>query len=278
MGHAETLSKFNFHSFREPSSRTSQRHDFWIFVLTIHLFIYASALHRRPQPQPLDFTEPFSPPPPYFLQHVSILSSALSITVKMSADEKTAFGAVVETTTPSHLSQPTPPHSRSAPSHESTLSTIPSIKSTPVTPGEGHDPTNPYSAFYSHPDARRSMDEQTPHSKTRLEVCEYDLESGSPISVTTTVSPPKLSVDGRVKECTMWPSKQTMMERAKARKREQSCAPFRNLTRKQKLWVKILIALFVVAAAVGLGVGISRAVGGGVWAGNGHNKQIPNGS
>lgn len=196
----------------------------------------------------------------------------------MSADEKTTFGAVVETTTPSHLPQPTPPHSRSAPSRESTLSTIPSIKSTPVTPGEGHDPTNPYSAFYSHPDARRSMDEQTPHSKTRLEVCEYDLESGSPISVTTTVSPPKLSVDGKVKECTMWPSKQTMMERAKARKREQSCAPFRNLTRKQKLWVKILIALFVVAAAVGLGVGISRAVGGGVWAGNGHNKQIPNGS
>ena len=40
-------------------------------------------------------------------------------------------------------------------------------------------------------------------------------------------------------------------------------------------WVYLAIALFVVAAAVGLGVGISRAVGGGVWSGNGQSKQIP---
>jgi len=59
--------------------------------------------------------------------------------------------------------------------------------------------------------------------------------------------------------------------------RAKLCA-FSELTKKQKLWVKIFIALFVLAAAVGLGVGISRAVGGGVWAGNGHNKQIPTGS
>jgi hypothetical protein len=43
------------------------------------------------------------------------------------------------------------------------------------------------------------------------------------------------------------------------------------------MWAKIIIALLVIGAAVGLGVGISRAVGGGVWAGDGRSKEIPHG-
>ena len=39
----------------------------------------------------------------------------------------------------------------------------------------------------------------------------------------------------------------------------------RRLTRRQRIWVKILIALIIVGAAVGIGVGVSRAVGSGVW-------------
>ncbi|OCK80414.1 hypothetical protein K432DRAFT_43914 [Lepidopterella palustris CBS 459.81] len=198
----------------------------------------------------------------------------------MSANEKNTFGATaMDTSSPTHLSQPNPPHLRSTASHESNLSTIPSVDSTlaskTASQHDPHDPSNPFSAFYKHPDARRSMDAETP-SKPHLDVYQHDLESGVAMSATTTVSPPKVSVDGRVKECTMWPSKQTMMERAKARKRERGgLNPMRNLSKKQKLWAKIFIALFIVAAAVGLGVGISRAVGGGVWAGNGKSKPIP---
>jgi len=61
---------------------------------------------------------------------------------------------------------------------------------------------------------------------------------------------------------------------AKARKRESGCNPLRTLNKKQKIWAKAFIALFIIAAAVGLGVGISKAVGGGVWSGNGTTKQI----
>jgi hypothetical protein len=66
-----------------------------------------------------------------------------------------------------------------------------------------------------------------------------------------------------------------VLDQRKTTKRTRGCKLFKNLTTKQRLWVKIIIALILVAAAVGLGVGISRAVGGGVWAGNGQNKEIP---
>jgi hypothetical protein len=139
------------------------------------------------------------------------------------------------------------------------------------------DSSNPYSAFYKHPEARRSLDAASaPQSKTHLDVhtMERDLEAGPPLSAATTQQP-KSSVDGRVKECTMWPSRQAVMDQRKTYKRARGCNLFKNLTSKQRLWAKIIIALIVVAAAVGLGVGISRAVGGGVWAGDGKNKEIP---
>ncbi|KAF2644262.1 hypothetical protein P280DRAFT_228402 [Massarina eburnea CBS 473.64] len=142
----------------------------------------------------------------------------------------------------------------------------------------GFDSTNPYSAFYKHPSARRSLDASAPPSKTHLDVTvyEHDLEAGSvPLSTATTQTQnQKPSVDGRVKECTMWPSRQTIMEKKKMSKRAKGCNLFRNLNSKQRLWAKILIAALVVAAAVGLGVGITRAVGGGVWKSKGQTQGI----
>jgi hypothetical protein len=165
---------------------------------------------------------------------------------------------------------------RSPPSTESTMSGT----SADETKKEAMavDSSNPYSAFYNHPVARRSMDAASaPQSKTHLGVVtvnERDMEAGLPLSTATTQQP-KSSVDGRVKECTMWPSRQAVMDQRKTYKRTRGCNLFKNLTSKQRLWAKIVIALVVIAAAVGLGVGISRAVGGGVWAGQGKNKEIP---
>jgi hypothetical protein len=145
------------------------------------------------------------------------------------------------------------------PSHGSAVSTPADEKDT------GLDSSNPFSAFYKHPDARRSMD-AAPQSKTHLDVNVYDRdpESGVPLSAATTQQP-KVSVDGRVKECTMWPSRQAIMEQKKLSQRAKGCSFFHTLSNKQRLWAKIIIALFLVAAAAGTGVGISKAVGGGVW-------------
>jgi hypothetical protein len=182
-------------------------------------------------------------------------------------DEKpVTFGVTIEGPT---APQPAQPALRSAPSNESNMSVT--EKETVV------DSSNPFSAFYKHPEAKRSMDEDRQLSKTHLDVsiCERDLEAGVPLSAATTQQP-KLSVDGRLKECTMWPSRQAMMDKKKQTKRARGCNLFRNLNSKQRLWVKILIGLLVLGAAVGLGIGISKAVGGGVWAGDGKSKPINN--
>ncbi|ORY11234.1 hypothetical protein BCR34DRAFT_484503 [Clohesyomyces aquaticus] len=181
-----------------------------------------------------------------------------------SYEKPITFGATVVDSTAPAL--------RPAPSTESNLS-APSVAEKDV-----HiDSSNPFSAFYKHPDARRSMDGTPQASKTHLDVAVYerDIEAGMPLSAATTQQP-KVSVDGRVKECTMWPSRQAMMEKKKQSKRAKGCNLFRSLNSKQRLWAKIIIALIIVGAAVGLGVGVSRAVGGGVWSGDGHSRQIPN--
>ncbi|KAI8935756.1 hypothetical protein NX059_007276 [Plenodomus lindquistii] len=190
------------------------------------------------------------------------------------ANEKTSpitFGATIErsatptTTSTPLMSVPQQPL-RTQPSTESNMS---STTADAATQKEwAADPSNPYSAFF---------DASAPQSKTHLDVKVHDLEMGAngvPLSVASTQQP-KLSVDGRVKECTMWPSKQAVMDKRKSYQRKRGAAFFRNLTNKQRMWAKIVIALLVIAAAVGLGVGISRAVGGGVWAGNGKSKDIP---
>lgn len=177
-------------------------------------------------------------------------------------DEKpVTFGAVIE--------EPTKPQLALRPqdSNDSNMSAA-------LEKDAGFDSSNPYSAFYKHPEARRSMDASSaPQSKSHLDVGVYtrDLEAGStpglPLSAATTQQP-KVSVDGRVKECTMWPSSQTITERRKMSKRAKGCKLFSGLNSKQRLWAKIVIALFIIAAAVGLGLGISKAVGGGIWKGD----------
>ncbi|KZM23150.1 hypothetical protein ST47_g5734 [Ascochyta rabiei] len=184
------------------------------------------------------------------------------------------FGATIEDI-PKSISSPTPLLPSSNASTMTTATAEAAKKEMAI------DSSNPYSAFYNHPDARRSLDNlSAPQSKTLLEINPYerDLEAGLPLSAATTQQLPKVSVDGRVKEvkeCTMWPSRQAVLDKRKDHKRKKGCNLFQSLTSKQRLWVKIIIALLVVGAAVGLGVGISRAVGGGVWAGDGKSKEIP---
>ncbi|KAF2280889.1 uncharacterized protein EI97DRAFT_12002 [Westerdykella ornata] len=195
------------------------------------------------------------------------------------------FGATIEPPC-----APTPAL-RSPPSNDTNASSSPISIPAAAEKEMEIDSSNPFSPFYTHPDARRSWEEksQTPSqkpSKTNLHVVvmerettrddrdDRDLELGSHLSAATTAQQPKVSVDGRVKECTMWPSRQAMLDKKRQNKQARSCSLFRNLSSKQRLWVKIVIGLLIVAAATGLGIGISKAVGGGVWASPGQSRPI----
>jgi len=73
----------------------------------------------------------------------------------------------------------------------------------------------------------------------------------------------------------MWPSRATLKAKKRQEKNAKSWNPLCRLGKKQKLAAQIVIALVIVGAAVGIGVGVSRAVGGGVWTAQGQSKPIP---
>lgn len=120
---------------------------------------------------------------------------------------------------------------------------------------------NPCSAFYSHPTTRTSFEQHRIESKTHLEIYEKDLELGTtPMRVSTEpINSP------RNKDCPVWPGQERLLQQHLATKRKRGCHPMRNLSKQQKLFVKVLIIFLIVGGATGIGIGISKAVGAGVW-------------
>ena len=123
---------------------------------------------------------------------------------------------------------------------------------------------HPFSPFYSHPTTRTSLEQRKSESKVNIAIYQHDLESGSRIAHSTDI--PKIK-----KECTVWPG--TSQKKTLCCQSGSRWNPLRNLSKRQKLLVKILFALFVVGAAVGLGIGIAKATGTGVW--KNANSQSP---
>jgi len=73
----------------------------------------------------------------------------------------------------------------------------------------------------------------------------------------------------------MWPSQDQLKARAKQDKRARLWGPMARLSKRNRFIVSVVIALAVIGAAVGIGVGVSRATNGEVWAGTGKSKPIP---
>lgn len=140
----------------------------------------------------------------------------------------------------------------------------------PMTPTEEYNSrsSHPFSAFYLHPTTRTSFEQHKSESKVHIRTQEQDLEAASttfPFSEAT-------------RDTEVWPCKQQLKKRALVVKRSRGCSPLSGLTQTQKFWVKLLIALVVIGAAVGIGIGISKAVGAGVWKNGNSQKKIGGGS
>ncbi|KAI9834848.1 MAG: hypothetical protein M1819_002756 [Sarea resinae] len=115
------------------------------------------------------------------------------------------------------------------------------------------DEYDPKSAFYCHPTTRYSFEQQKSESKTTLAMYNEDLERG----------PSAFRSTDRLAEHSVWPTMHALKSKASLEKKKRGCAPLRRLDFKQKLAVKILIALVIVGGAVAIGFGVSKAVGNG---------------
>lgn len=171
-----------------------------------------------------------------------------------------------------------------------------------------HTPPTQHTPFYALPSAQPSLQSLPSKKEPNVAVYETDLEAnhhlGSELATpmvsssnldlpaarpmlsqaTTAMSGYRRSYDAQARDCTVWPTKETLREKAKAQKAKEQqrtwCGPMKtkwaSLQKKQRLWIRILVFLVIVAFAVGLGVGITKAVHGGVWAGKGESHTIPN--
>lgn len=163
-------------------------------------------------------------------------------------------------------------------------------------------PTSMSSPFYDLPSAQPSIQSLPSNKEPEATVYEADLEAGGrqgvlnltpltsssrldlpPVQQTPSYATTVMSGFKKNKECTVWPTKETLREKAKAQKamdhQRHCCGSIRtkwaNLTHKQRVWTRVVVLLLIIALAVGLGVGISRAVDGGVYAGSGQTTAIP---
>ncbi|KAI9842300.1 MAG: hypothetical protein M1838_003183 [Thelocarpon superellum] len=116
--------------------------------------------------------------------------------------------------------------------------------------------TCPTSAFYCHPTTRYSFDVQKTEKRPIVDVYRVDLENldhGKPT--------PKRA--GSEEPCTVWPSHRLSGKvDGVNRKAYGGWNPWKRLSKTQKIWTKILILCIIIGAAIGIGVGISKAVAG----------------
>lgn len=70
-------------------------------------------------------------------------------------------------------------------------------------------------------------------------------------------------------ECSVWPGQKQLKAKKKQMRKERGkhnlCGWMAGMPKTTQMWIKILIAALVIGGAVGVGIGISRAVGGGIW-------------
>lgn len=149
----------------------------------------------------------------------------------------------------------------------------------PTTKEDDYDPISnsqhPFSAFYSHPTTRTSLEQARSKSKIHIAVYKHDLESGSRITQAEALPERNNKEDDKV-----WPCAETLRKKKLAmQQKRRGCSPFGRLSKKQRIVVQTLIVVLLIAAMTGLGVGISKAVGGGVFrTANNSNAPIGNGN
>lgn len=184
-------------------------------------------------------------------------------------NEKPTFGATVipKGQPQTNLLRPQPSHLPPNPSFDSISPCSTYAEQSPTKEGN-YDPIslNPYSAFYAHPRTRTSFAQAKSESKINLGFYSNDLESGSRIthaSIADAAGPERPSHTH--KDDNVWPCSKTREKTLLAKERAKGCSPFSRLSKKQKFCVQALIALIFIGAITGLAVGISKAVGGGVF-------------
>ena len=187
----------------------------------------------------------------------------------MSLSEKPMVGAQI-------LRAPPPVADKAAPPSKNSYFTLErAIEEEPVSaasPLEDYNPSahaKPHSPFYCHRPTRTSLEQLKNESRVTIHQSPslQDLDAGNP---------PRLSSVGKDEAIRLWPGKHGKVPKRTKHSTQRSgwSCSMERLSKRQRLLVKIMIAVLLVGGAVAIGVGVSKAVGGGVYKNANEDTQI----
>ncbi|KAI4208111.1 MAG: hypothetical protein LQ348_000359 [Seirophora lacunosa] len=134
---------------------------------------------------------------------------------------------------------------------------------------ETYDPTStdPFSPFYSHAHASESSRRLQQHSSALSQQDDHhDPEKGG--FTAAAVSETNGGPNHKSSDDTAQPS---LLCRCQAKRTRGS---WRNMSKKQRIAVRVLVALLFIGAVTGLGLGVSKAMGTGIWKQSGGSTDI----
>jgi hypothetical protein len=136
--------------------------------------------------------------------------------------------------------------------------------------------TSPLSTFYNTNPTRHFLEAQKSESKQNINI----INSSYDTDIEACLTPQKTEAGGsshmallksksRKDDCPVWPGQQQMKKKKKMMRKERGkhnlCGWMAGMSKTTQMWIKISIALLVIGAAIGIGIGVSKAVGGGIW-------------
>ncbi|KAG5912744.1 hypothetical protein E4U53_005187, partial [Claviceps sorghi] len=94
----------------------------------------------------------------------------------------------------------------------------------------------------------------------------YEVDVEATAGAHGSMDKPRASVVlNRKKDCQVWPDKHDWKQRAKAGKKNRTCACMQRLSQRTRIMVKVFIIVLVVGVAVAVGFGVSKPLGAPIW-------------
>lgn len=114
------------------------------------------------------------------------------------------------------------------------------------------------------PESPRPSAPQTPRTENSANPFDTDIEAMISHSSAGKSMRKSLTMT-RKSDCQVWPGKQHWEDKAKAAKKSRACTPLAQLNPRTRCITKVVLLLFIVAAAVGIGFGVSKPLGAPIW-------------
>ncbi|OTA99211.1 hypothetical protein M426DRAFT_90733 [Hypoxylon sp. CI-4A] len=115
-------------------------------------------------------------------------------------------------------------------------------------------------------DIQRNSNVSTPCSATTPNGFDTDIEAMVSTRSSEHLNKMASGNPGLQSDCAVWPGQDHWRQKAKAAKiNNRSCKCMAHYSKRTRVILKILIGLLIIGIAVGVGFGISKPLGAGIW-------------